>query len=171
MDLYQVIRERRSVRNYLATPIAKEILDRLWEAVRLAPSACNIQPWRFLVLNSAEATEPLRRLLGEWVFTAPLVVVGLGNSKLAWSRDGQSIHPIDVAIAMEHLVLAAAAEKLGTCWICAFDRRAVSRVLDLSPEWDPVVITPLGYPRDDSPRTPRKPVSEIIHFRAPGTRQ
>jgi nitroreductase len=162
MDLYQAIRERRSVRNYQSTPIPQETLNRIWEAVRWAPSACNLQPWRFVVMACAEARPGLKNILGDWVFTAPLLVVGLGNRQQAWSRDGESIYPIDVAIATEHLVLAAAAEGLGTCWICAFDRRALHRAMHLSPEWDPVVVTPLGFASDFSPRTTRKPISELI---------
>jgi nitroreductase len=164
MDFYQAIRERRSVRHYLSTPIPQEKLDRLWEAVRLAPSACNLQPWRFVGLKSKDAQSRLGSILQDWVFTAPLVIVGLGNRKQAWSRDGESIHPIDVAIATEHLVLAAAAEGLGTCWICAFDRAALHRALGLSPDWDPVVVIPLGFPNDSTPRQPRKSASEIIQM-------
>lgn len=162
MDLYEAIRERRSVRNFHSTPIPQEKLNRIWEAVRWAPSACNLQPWRFVVMTCAEAKPALQNILGNWVFTAPLLLVGLGNRILAWSRDGESIYPIDVAIATEHLILAAAAEGLGTCWICAFDRRALHRAMQLSPEWDPVVVTPLGFPDDLSPRTTRKPVAELI---------
>jgi nitroreductase len=86
----------------------------------------------------------------------------LGNRKSGWRRDGQSYHEVDVAIAVEHLVLAAAVEGLGTCWICAFDREAMHRALGLDADWDPVAVTPLGYADDLSPRTPRKAVSEIV---------
>ena len=163
MDLYEAIKNRRSVRNYKSTPIPQEKLDRIWEAVRWAPSACNIQPWLFLMVQSPAKRELLKKALRQdWVFTAPWVIVGLGNRKTAWQRDGQSIHEVDVAIATEHLVLAAAAEGLGTCWVCAFDRPAVHRALNLPPEWDPVVLTPLGYPDDPNTRTPRKPLELIV---------
>jgi nitroreductase len=167
MDLYQAVRERRSVRKYTADPIPQEKLDRIWESVRLAPSACNLQPWRFIILKSKDARSRLQSILQDWVFTAPLLIIGLGNRKLAWSRDGESIHPIDVAIATEHLVLAAAAEGLGTCWICAFDRQALHRALGLSPDWDPVVVTPLGYSNDFTLRTPRKALAEIVQVMRP----
>ena len=163
MNIYEAIQIRRSVRNYAPTPIPAEVLARVWEAVRLAPSACNIQPWLFLIVKSEEKKALLQPALRQdWAFTAPLLVVGLGNKRTAWQRDGESIHPIDVAIATEHLVLAAAAEGLGTCWICAFDRQAFTRALELEPEWEPVAVTPLGYPDDPSLRTPRKAVSDLV---------
>jgi len=162
MNFYETVAARRSVRNYRPTPVGPDKLARLWEAVRLAPSACNMQPWRFLLVKSDLMRARISRVLQPWVLTAPLVVVALGSRKTAWRRDHQSYHEVDVAIAVEHLVLAAAAEGLGTCWICAFDREAMSRALGLDPEWDPVAATPLGYPDDPSPRTPRKAVSEIV---------
>ncbi len=162
MDLYEVIKNRRSVRNYKSTPIPQESLDRIWEAVRLAPSACNIQPWRFLVLRSPELRNSLRGILRDWAFTAPLLIVALGNREAAWKRDGESIHPIDVAIATEHLVLAAASEGLGTCWICAFNRKALQNALEIPREWDVVAVTPLGYPGDVGAPNERKPLSEIV---------
>jgi nitroreductase len=162
MNFYEVIHARRSVRNFHSTPINPEKLTRIWEAVRLAPSACNLQPWRFLVVKSDVMRAKISRILQPWALTAPLLVVALGNRKTAWRRDGQSYHEVDVAIAMEHLVLAAAAEGLGSCWICAFDREAMHRALALEPEWDAVAVTPLGMPDDSSPRTIRKPLSDIL---------
>lgn len=162
MNLYQVIQARRSVRNYLPKSVSKEQLGRIWEAVRLSPSACNLQPWRFLVVKSPEMRARLAKVLQPWAMTAPLLVVALGNKNTGWRRDGVSYHEVDVTIAFEHLVLAAAEEGLGTCWICAFNRQAAHEALKLGPEWDPVAITPLGYPNDPSQRTPRKAVSEIV---------
>ena len=162
MDFFDVVRERRSVRHYRPAPVPRQKLDRLWEAVRWAPSACNLQPWRFLVIKSPLYRSRLSGILQDWALGAPLIVVALGSRVNAWQRDSESIHPIDVAIATEHLVLAAAAEGLGTCWICAFDRAAMAQALELPAEWDPVAVTPLGYPDDPSPRTNRKPLSEIV---------
>lgn len=162
MDLYEAIAARRSVRKYRPTPVPDDKLARIWEAVRQAPSACNLQPWRFLVLKSPTRRDKIKAILQEWVFTAPLIVVALGNREAAWRRDGQSYHEVDVAIATEHLCLAAAAEGLGTCWICAFDRRAMKWALSLEPEWDPVAVTPLGFPDDPAPRTLRKSIKELV---------
>jgi nitroreductase len=162
MDFYETVARRRSVRVYLRDPIPQDKLNRIWEAVRLAPSACNLQPWRFLVVKTPAMRTRITPVFQDWVMRAPLQVIALGNRRTAWQRDGESIHPIDVAIAVEHLALAAAAEGLGTCWICAFDRGALRRALALDPDWDPVAVTPIGYPDDPNPRTTRKGISEIF---------
>ena len=162
MDLYEAIQTRLSVRRYLPAPVEPDKLSRMWEAVRLAPSACNLQPWRFLVLQSPEARLRTRGVVPDWAYAAPVLVVALGNTRQAWHRDGESIHSVDVAIAVEHLILAAAAEGLGTCWICAFDRLALRRNLALEPEWDPVAIIPVGYADDHNPRSQRKPLNNIL---------
>ena len=162
MDLYEAIRLRSSVRRYKGNPVPLEALARIAEAVRWAPSACNIQPWRFLWVKSEAIRQRMRPLLQEWAFTAPIVVVALGNRKTAWQRDGESVHAMDVAIAMEHLILAATAEGLGTCWICAFNRTRMHAALGLDEEWETVAATPLGYPDDPSPRTERRPLAEIF---------
>jgi nitroreductase len=162
MDFYEVIRNRRSVRNFKSTPVAPAVLERIWEAVQLAPSACNLQPWRFLLIKSPQMRARLKGILSDWAFTAPLIVAAVGNRREAWKRDGESIHSVDVAIATEHLILAATAEGLGACWVCAFDRNAAQAALGLSSEWEAVAMIPLGYPDDSSPRNPRKSIAEII---------
>lgn len=161
MNFYDVVAARRSVRNYRSTPVALDKLSRILDAVRLAPSACNLQPWKFLVVKSDVMRARISRVLQPWVMTAPLIIVALGNRKTGWRRDGQSYHEVDVAIAFEHLVLAAAAEGLGTCWICAFDRQAMRLALNLDEDWDTVAVTPLGLPDDPNPRTLRKPLADI----------
>lgn len=162
MQFYDVVRARRSVRNFRASPVEPEKLERIFQAVQLAPSACNLQPYRFLVVRSGSLRERLGSVLQAWVFTAPVLVVALGHRLTAWHRDGQSIHPIDVAIAVEHLVLAATAEGLGTCWICAFDRTALVHALDLDSTWDPVAVVPIGYPDDPNPQPAHKPIGELF---------
>lgn len=162
MDIYEVIRARRSVRKYRSDPLPEEKLQRIWEAVRWAPSACNIQPWLFLIVKSQATRNRLMGIIQSWALEAPVLVVALGNRETAWRRDNESIHPVDVAIAVEHLVLAATAEGFGTCWICAFDRRRLSKALNIAPELDPVAVVPIGYSADDSPRSSRKEIGEIF---------
>jgi nitroreductase len=165
MDFYEVIQARRSARKFATTIVESDKLKRIWTAVQAAPSACNLQPWKFLVLRSPESHEKIRKVFHGWVTEAPLVIVALGNRQAAWRRDGESIHAVDVAIAMEHFVLAATKEGLGTCWVCAFDRRALSTALNLAPEWDPVAVTPLGYSTDPSPMSVHKNYTEFVEER------
>lgn len=167
MDFYEVLLNRRSIRGYAPDLIPDEVLRRVLDAARIAPSACNLQPWKFLVLTSQA-----RRALActcypraPWLAQAPVIVVALGNRGKAWKRlSGQSAHTIDVSIAMEHLVLAAAAEGLGTCWICAFDQEGLHRAFGLAPEWEAVAMTPLGYPAVEPGPFTRKPLSDIVEF-------
>lgn len=167
MDFYDVITTRRSIRGYEEREVEEKKLARIMEAVRQAPTACNLQPFRFLFV-----TDPARRQLiagcypQPWLLEAPITVVALGNREKAWKRrDGSSAHVIDVSIAMEHLVLAAAAEGLGTCWICAFDQSEMHSKMGIGKEWDVVAITPLGY-GTDKPEGParRKSTSELFAF-------
>jgi len=169
MDFHEVIHTRCSIRKFKAAPVEPEKLERIWRAVQAAPSACNLQPWRFLVVRSAPMRARVHEVLTlrgfspqTFALEAPLVVIALGNRTTAWKRDGESILPVDVAIATEHLVLAAAAEGLGTCWIAAFNRGAMHKALGLGPEWEVVALTPLGYPDETPRKTSRKPIAEIV---------
>ena len=164
MDFYDVIRKRRSIRNYQPTPIPQEALDRISEAVQLAPTACNFQPFKLLFIESA----PVKKIVCDcypraWLAEAPLIVVALGDRETAWKRfNGTSAHTIDVSIAMEHLVLAATAENLGTCWICAFDQQQLHEKLGLEARWDVVALTPLGFPKNTPDPKVRKSIEELI---------
>jgi nitroreductase len=154
MNVHEAIRTRRSVRRYSPRPIPESTLPRLRDALRLAPSACNLQPWRFIFVTDGK----LRAELGQaahgqtFIAQAPLIVVACGFPGRAYKGmggHGNSVD-IDVAIALDHLTLAAAAEGLGTCWIGAFDERAVKRLLAIPEETKVVALTPLGFPESPS---------------------
>jgi nitroreductase len=150
MDVTEAIRTRKSVRSYLDKPVEKEKLDRVLEAARMAPSASNRQEWRFVVVTDAEK----RRRLGEeaagqrFVAEAPVVIAACAQADGNIMRCGQACYPIDVAIAIDHLTLAAVAEGLGTCWIGSFDPDVVRQILDIPKEIAVVELLPLGYPED-----------------------
>ncbi len=165
MEFYDVLKARRSIRGFKPDPIPETVLARVLEAVRIAPSACNLQPWKFLLVQSPAQQELVGSCYprGTWLRQAPLIIVALGNRNQAWKRlDGTSAHVIDVSIAMEHLVLAATAEGLGTCWICAFDQALLHQKLGLAPEWDVVAMTPVGYPAAEPRPFVRKEPADII---------
>jgi nitroreductase len=164
MEFYETLRTRRSVRKFKTAPVAPAALDRVLEAARTAPSAANRQPWHFIVVSD----EGVRLDLGktyprDWFASAPIIIVVCAEPAAAWvRRDGKNYADVDIAIAFEHLVLAAAAEGLGTCWIGAFDSAGVRKVLGLPEGIEPIAMTPLGVP-DDAPRpTSRKPMAEIV---------
>jgi len=164
MEFYQVLRERRSIRAYQPDQIAPEILERIAEAVNLAPSACNKQPWSFRVVLNQEMRNKIGEVYtAEWLLQAPAIVVALGNRDEAWQRlEGKSIIDVDVAIAMEHLVLAAQAEGLATCWICAYDVARMNQALGILSPWEVVAISPLGKAAEEKAMPPRKTVEDIF---------
>jgi nitroreductase len=167
MDVYQAIRVRRSVRSYREEPVEEEKIARIFEAVRLAPSARNDQEWRFIAVRAAAAR---RRIAHEaagqpFVGQAPVIVVCCAQTDGRVMRCGQPAYTVDVAIAVDHLTLAAAAEGLGTCWIGSFDEQLVREILGIPAAVRVVTITPLGYPRDPGPVEKRRlGLSEILRY-------
>ncbi len=133
-------------------------MERMRQALRWAPSACNLQPWRFIFVTDPE----LRRKLAvacngqEWIAKAPVTVVGCGRPQEAYMGMGGygNSADIDVAIALDHLTLAAVADGLGTCWIGAFEEGRVKQLLDVPPSVKVVAMTPLGYPATANLITP-----------------
>lgn len=168
MDFYEVIRTRRSIRSYKPDPIPEEVLMRIMDAARIAPSGSNRQPWKFIVVKDEELRKRLAAACHNQTFIAeaPVIIVACGYN-IHWNRGGYMgdlSMLIDVSIAFTHLILAARAEGLGTCWIGAFDNEEVKKILGVPEDVNVVAITPLGYPKDEEFREPgsRKALSEII---------
>ena len=154
MNVYEAIRTRRSVRRYSPRPIPDSTLARLRDALRLAPSACNFQPWRFIFVTDQKLRAELGQAAHQQTFIAqaPLIVVACGFPDRAYQGmggHGNSVE-VDVAIALDHLTLTAVAEGLGTCWIGAFDEPAVKRLLEIPQEVKVVALTPVGFPKSSS---------------------
>ncbi|MBN2719810.1 MAG: nitroreductase family protein [Proteobacteria bacterium] len=171
MDFYKLIRERESIRDFdPARPVAREVLDRILEAGRLAPSATNAQPWRFLVISSPEMLARVRPCYrGKWFSEAPHILVAVGNRDEAWVRkyDGYNSIETDLTIAMDHMILAAEYEGVGTCWIEAYDPKCLREALNLRENEVVFSITPLGYPREGFEKKgikTRKALAEIVEF-------
>ncbi len=170
MEFLELVKTRRSIRNYLPQEVEQEKLDYIMETVRLAPSAANIQPWYFYIIQSEEAKKAVTESYpARWMATAPMYIVACGNSEVSWKRnsyDGKDYVDVDVAIAFEHLCLAAAEQGLGTCWIAHFDPEKITALLNIPSHLTPVAITPLGYPHpEQGQRTPRKKMEEIREVR------
>ncbi len=171
MDVLEAIRNRRSDRRYSATAIPGAAMDRLCRSLRYAPSACNYQPWKFIFV----ADEGVRRAVASaakdqmWMAEAPLIVVGCGFLYQAYKQMGGSGNSVDVdlAIAIDHLTLAATAEGLGTCWIGAFDEDQVKKLLRVPADVKVVAMTPVGFPAKEGMICPvsesrRKDQAEIF---------
>ncbi len=167
MEYSELIFRRKSIRRYQDRPVEEEKIRKILEALRIAPTAANRQPFVFYLIRNRDAISRLREAYDrEWFYTAPVVICGFVDRGKAWTRkcDGKNYGEVDVTIAMDHLILAAANEGLGTCWIAAFEPQALRRILDVPDHLDPVVITPLGYPEGGTRDTKRKPIDEIVRF-------
>ena len=173
MDVIEAIRTRRSVRKYLSQPLDDDVLSRMFDALRFAPSACNYQPWRFIIVCERQRREAIARASHDQMFIAqaPVIIVGCGIPDRAYKRMGGYGNSVDVdlAIALDHLTLAAAECGLGTCWIGAFDEKAVKDIVRIPETVKVVALTPLGYPAEPGLLRPiedneRKPRNEVIAF-------
>ena len=166
MDFQELAKKRYSVRAYKPDPVDDAKLARVLEAARIAPTAANRQAFRVIVIRTDERREGLRRVYGrDWFVQAPLVLCVCAVPSEAWVRkaDGWNAAEVDATIAMTHIVLAAAEEGLGTCWIGAFDPAAAREVLGLPLEVIPSAFTPLGYPADSAMSKKRRPLAELVH--------
>jgi nitroreductase len=163
MDVMEAVSKRYSVRRYEDRPVEAEKLERVLEAARLAPSAKNLQEWRFVVVQKAETRQRLIEAANgqSFVGQAPVVIVACAVDADHVMPCGLPSFSIDVAIAMEHIALQATAEGLGTCWIGAFDEASVRKVLDIPGNVRVVDLMPLGYPADEAGPKRRRALSEI----------
>ncbi len=162
-------KERYSSRNYFPIPVEEEKLLYVLEAGRIAPSAANFQPWHFVVIQNTEMLEKIYPVYNrDWVKQAPVLIVICGDHTTSWKRADRKDHcDIDIAIATDHMTLAATEQGLSTCWICNFDAALCSNILELPNHIEPIVILSLGYPTksdDNSRHSRRKQLSDIIHW-------
>ncbi|MCE5347336.1 MAG: nitroreductase family protein [Bacteroidales bacterium] len=171
MEFTELIHTRESVRNYDPDrPLPKEILEKILDAGRLAPSACNYQPWKFLVISSSAMLEKVRACYQRnWFKDAPQILVALGLKDQAWKRsyDGYNSIETDVAIAMTHIILAAENEGIGACWVEAYDPTLLKEALNPGENELIIGIMPLGYPKPGFQKTlmkKRKSLEEIVEF-------
>ncbi len=167
MEFSEIIKKRYSVRAYKARPVEDDKLGQVLEATRLAPTAANRQPFRLIVIRTAGRETELRRIYDrDWFTQAPLVICACAIPGQAWVRykDNKNYSDVDVAIVVDHLTLAAADLRLGTCWVASFDMQAAREILRLPDEAEPVAFTPLGYPADQPGPKERKALSELVRY-------
>ncbi len=174
MEFSEVIKNRYSVRSYKPVPVEDEKIKEILEAARLAPTACNLQPFKFVVIHTAGKEEELKRVYrGSWFSKAPVIICACAipiaktdalPSKNWVRTDGNVYSFLDSAIAVDHLVLAATDLGLGTCWVGAFDVKAARELLKLPDDIEPVIFIPLGYPDDKPGVKHRKPIEELVRY-------
>lgn len=166
MEFSDLIEKRYSVRAYRQDPVDDDTLERVLEAARLAPTAANRQPFQLIVIHTAGREAELKRIYNaDWFVSAPLLICACGVPGESWVRhDGKNYNDVDVAIAVDHLILAATEEGLGTCWVAAFNVPAAREALRLPDEVEPVAFTPLGYPADEPGPKMRRAIAKLVRY-------
>jgi len=167
MNVIEAIQTRKSVRNYRDRPVEAEKLNSIMEAARLAPSASNRQEWRFIIVQDETLKNRLMEAANgqKMVGNAPVVIAACALTDNHVMRCGQACYPIDVAIALDHITLAAVFHGLGTCWIGSFNEKSVKKILGIPEEVRVVELMTLGYPVDPSPAPKRRlSIDEIVMY-------
>ena len=167
MSVLDLMKKRCSVRKFEDKPVEKEKMLTVLEAARIAPSACNNQPWHFVVVQE----ESLRLRISErWGKVVPAIIVVCGDHEQAWHRgsDGKDHTDVDASIAIDHMTLMAAELGLGTCWVCSFSPEDSRDALGLPDHIEPIALLPIGYPAEmklsDRHDEDRKPIEEIVSW-------
>jgi nitroreductase len=167
MNVIGAIKIRKSVRSFLNKSVEEAKLNIVLEAGRLAPSAANRQEWRFLIIREPERRKRVAMAAGGQTFVgeAPIVIAACAETDNKVMRCGQLSYPIDVAIAIDHMTLAAVELGLGTCWIGNFDEKLVKKILGIPDSIRVVQLLPLGYPTDlSSIEKIRLPIEKIVKY-------
>ncbi|BAI61586.1 nitroreductase [Methanocella paludicola SANAE] len=175
MEFYEVIKNRKSIRKYTAKKVPEDVLERILEAARWAPSWANRQCTRYVVVDDpALFPNIVSGIVVGW--GAPMLIITCADPSNSGHKGGKDYYMLDAGISMEHLILAAAAEGLGTCWIGGmFDEDSVKRALDIPENMRVVAVTPLGYPEENPLKSlvgsamrsairadSRKPITETV---------
>ena len=157
MDFVEVIEKRRSIRRYKSDPVADDLIEKILESARFAPSAGNCQPCHFIVVKDADGKKALG--LSEWGLKAPVIIVGCVDPSISptWNL-------VDFAIAFEHIVLAATNFGLGTCWMGRLENETIKKALNIPDTIKLIAVTPLGYPAEKPEPKIRKNLSEMVHY-------
>jgi nitroreductase len=171
-EVFNTIKTRRSIRRYIDKPVESEKLDKIIESARFAPSATNKQPWRFVIVTDRELIKKIAGCLGfinKWATGAPLIVIGCTAKKrsaiqrVADKIIGVDYSVIDVAIALEHMVLVAQELGLYSCWIGWFHAKKIKKLIsEILPKWAIISLLAIGYPDNSFTPTERKLLPEEI---------
>lgn len=171
MNFLELAQTRRSLRTYLDKPVEKEKLEYVLECARLAPSWKNLQCWRFIVIDDAAGREAIAESMGEnnpgrkALISAPIVVVLCAVPRESEVWEGKDNMMLDAGLAMEHLILAATEQGLGTCWQGLFSEVKVRGALNVPDDVRVVAMTPLGYAAEERRPRPRKAMAEIVYHK------
>ena len=170
MDVLEAIKGRRSIRAFKSQAVSTEIVEKLIDAARWAPSAGNIQPWEFIIVRNPEIKRNLAKaaLNQSFIEEAPVVIVVCADeirSSQGYGVRGKTLYCIqDTAAATQNIHLAAYSLGLGTCWVGAFNEEEARKILEIPQGVRPVAIIPVGYPAEKPPARNRRPLNQIVHY-------
>ena len=166
MDVIEAIEKRNSIRKYEDKPVPEDKLLRVLEAARLAPSGSNCQYWKFIVVRDGEKIQELGRLSGGQyhVHTAPVVIAAVATESEDMMPCGVPASPVNLAIAIDHMTLAALDEGLGTCWIGAFAQKEVKKLLSVPEKMSIISLLTLGFPGEAGRPKNRKSLEQIVCY-------
>jgi len=166
MNVFEAISQRRSVRTYKNREIEEDVLHKVLEAGRLAPSASNRQEWKFVVVRDPEKRAKLVEMTygQRWVGEAPAIIVACATEGKSVMTCGQATHTVDLSIACTMMLLEAWEQGLGTCWLGTFNEGEVKKVLDIPARMRVVTMIPMGYPNEEPAQRPRKAFDQIVCF-------
>jgi nitroreductase len=167
MKFIELAKKRVSIRSYKPDPVSDELLNEVLEAGRLAPTACNLQPFQFVVVRKKENLATLAAgYPGEWFKEAPVVIAICTQISKAWKRkyDERTLVDVDAAIAADHMTLSAADIGLGTCWVGAFDPKIIRKALGIPRTAEPLILLTLGHPNENGRPKTRQPLDKLIRY-------
>lgn len=168
MKFTELAKQRVSIRSYTKRPVSKKMLTEVLEAGRLAPTACNFQPFQFVVIKEPENLAALAEgYSADWFKEAPVVIAICTQASKAWKRkkhDDKNYADVDGAIAADHMTLAAAELGLGTCWVGAFDPKIIRQVLQTPRSIEPLILLTLGHPNEKGRPKQRKTLDELVSY-------
>jgi nitroreductase len=159
MSTLDVILSRRSIRKYQDKPIPKDVLDKILEAAKQAPSAVNKQPYRFVVVVDPDIKKELKSLLSRFLDKAPVVIVGCANIKALMTGKWAVI---DTSIAFQNMVLAAWSLGVGSCWVGSLNEQKIKELLKVPDKWKIVALVTFGYPDEQPKQRKKKPTDELF---------
>jgi nitroreductase len=167
MDFFKTIEKRYSVRSYKDKAVEKAKLDKILAAADLAPTAANAQPFKIFISNTSGYEETLDGVYSrDWFVEAPIVLCIASIPEKAWKRhDGKNYHEVDTAIVADHIILAATALGLGTCWIANFDEEKARNFFNIPRYMKPQIITPIGYANDSPTKKIRRKIDELVEYK------
>jgi nitroreductase len=168
MELSEAIKKRRSIRAYKKQHVSEETVEKLIDAASLAPSAGNIQPWKFVIARKPDTKKKLAQAANQaFIEEAPVVIVVCANEKrssMDYGFRGKTLYCIqDTAAATQNILLTAYSLGLGTCWVGAFNEDQAKKAINAPEEMRPVAIIPVGYPNEAPTQRNRRPINQIIH--------